>query len=177
VIFTALELAGAFRIEPELHADERGFFARMWCAQEFEAHGLSADFVQSSVSFNRLRGTLRGMHFQASPQGETKLVQCIRGAVFDVIVDLREESSTYRKWEACELTAENRHAVYIPEGFAHGFQTLSDDCELLYCIAGYYEPAAARGVRWNDPTLAIVWPILPPTIISQKDEQLPLTVA
>jgi dTDP-4-dehydrorhamnose 3,5-epimerase len=117
------------------------------------------------------------LHYQASPHGETKLVRCIRGAVFDVIVDLREESATCGQWEACELTAENRHAVYIPEGLAHGFQTLTDDTELLYCISGNYEPAAARGVRWNDPRLAVVWPILPPTTLSQKDEQLPLTVA
>jgi dTDP-4-dehydrorhamnose 3,5-epimerase len=149
----------------------------MWCAKEFESHGLRTDFVQSSLSSNRVKGTLRGLHFQASPHGEAKLVRCIRGAVFDVIVDLRPESATYRHWEACELTAENRHAVYIPEGLAHGFQTLTDDSEVLYSICAYYEPAAVRGVRWSDPALAIPWPILPPSMISEKDQQLPLSAA
>jgi len=177
VIFTALALSGAYPIEPELRTDERGLFARMWCTQEFAGRGLRTDFVQSSISSNLVKGTLRGLHYQVSPHAETKLVRCIRGAVFDVIVDLRPGSSTYGQWAACELTSENRHIVYIPEGLAHGFQTLTDDTELLYCISGYYEPTAARGVRWSDPALAIAWPIVPPSIVSKKDEQLPLSAA
>jgi dTDP-4-dehydrorhamnose 3,5-epimerase len=173
VIFTELPLAGAFLIEPERHADERGFFARVWCAREFGDRGLATVFVQSSISFNKRRGTLRGLHLQSPPHAETKLVRCTRGAAFDVLVDLRPESATYKRWHVCELTAENRGTVYIPEGIAHGFQTLSDDTELAYCISTYYEPAAARGVRWDDPTLAIAWPMVPPTVVSEKDRQLP----
>ncbi len=172
MILTALALSGAYRIEPELRTDERGFFTRIWCAQEFATYGLKTNFVQSSISSNRLRGTLRGLHYQADPHAETKLVRCIRGAAFDCLVDLRPHSATYKHWCACELTADNRHAVYIPAGLAHGFQTLTDDTELLYEITAYSEPTAARGVIWNDPTLAIAWPIVPPTVISQKDRQL-----
>ena len=172
MILTALALSGAYRIEPELRTDERGFFTRVWCAQEFAAHGLRTDFVQSSISSNRRRGTLRGLHYQLSPHAETKLVRCIRGAAFDCLVDLRPQSTTYKQWCALELTAENYHAVYIPEGLAHGFQTLTDDTELLYEITTYCEPTAARGILWSDPTLAITWPILPPSVISEKDRQL-----
>lgn len=173
MIFTALPLAGAYRIEPEPATDERGFFARVWCAQEFAARGLRTDFVQSSISFNRRRGTLRGLHYQAPPCAETKLVRCIRGAAFDVIVDLRPDSSTFQQWYACELTAENRHAVYVPEGLAHGFQTLADDTELLYEITAHHSPEHARGIHWNDQRLRIEWPIETPVIVSQKDQQLP----
>ncbi len=172
MILTALPLPGAYRIEPELRTDDRGFFTRIWCAQEFAAHGLATNFVQSSISSNRLRGTLRGLHYQADPHAETKLVRCIRGAAFDCLVDLRPTSPTYKQWCSLELTADNRHAVYIPAGLAHGFQTLADDTELLYEITAFAEPTAARGVAWNDPTLAIAWPIVPPTVISQKDRQL-----
>lgn len=172
MIFTALPLPGAYRIEPELRTDERGFFTRLWCAQEFAAHGLRSEFFQSSLSSNRRRGTLRGLHYQIPPHAETKLVRCIRGAAFDCLVDLRPASPTYKKWCAVELTAENRHAVYIPEGLAHGFQTLTDDTELHYEITPQFEPTAARGIVWNDSVLAIDWPILPPTVISEKDQQL-----
>jgi dTDP-4-dehydrorhamnose 3,5-epimerase len=174
VIFTALPLAGAYAIEPEPATDERGFFARLWCAREFAARGLRTDFVQSSVSFNRRRGTLRGLHYQEPPHAETKLVRCIRGAAFDVIVDLRPKSPTYLQWYGCEITGENRRAIYIPEGLAHGFQTLVDDTELLYEIAPHHAPEHARGIRWNDERLQIAWPIVGPLIISQKDQQLPL---
>jgi dTDP-4-dehydrorhamnose 3,5-epimerase len=172
VILTALPLPGAYRIEPELRTDERGFFTRLWCAQEFASYGLRTDFVQSSLSSNRQRGTLRGLHYQIPPHAETKLVRCIRGAAFDCLVDLRTESPSYKKWCAIELTAENRHAVYIPAGLAHGFQTLTDDTELLYEITTQFDPTAARGIVWNDSILAIDWPILPPTVISEKDQQL-----
>jgi len=161
-------------IEPERHADERGFFARMWCATEFAARGLQTGFVQSSTSFNHRRGTLRGLHYQAPPHEEIKLVRCTQGAALDVIVDLRPESPTFKRWHACELSADNRHAVYIPKGMAHGFQTRLDNTELLYAIATPFEPSAARGVRWDDRSLGIDWPITPPLVISQRDEQLPL---
>jgi len=174
VIFTELPLPGAFLIEPEPHADERGFFGRVWCAREFATRGLEIDFVQSSISFNKRRGTLRGLHYQEPPHAERELVRCTQGAAFDVIVDLRPGLPTYKQWHGLELTSDNRHAVFIPEGMAHGFQSLSDDTELLYVISTYYEPAAARGVRWNDPALAIAWPLSPPSVISEKDQRLPL---
>lgn len=174
MILTALPLRGAYRIEPELRTDERGFFTRLWCAQDFASHGLRTDFVQSSLSSNRLRGTLRGLHYQISPHGETKLVRCIRGAVFDVLVDLRPDSATYGHWCACELTAENHHAVYIPEGLAHGFQALADNTELLYEITTYYSPHHSVGIRWNDEQLAIGWPQPDNPIISDRDANLPL---
>jgi len=173
VIFTPLPLPGAFLIEPELQADNRGFFARVWCAAEFAARGLHADFVQSSISFNHRQGTLRGLHYQAPPHEEIKLVRCTQGAAFDVHVDLRPDSPTFKRWHACELTANNRRAVYIPKGLAHGFQTRLDNTELLYAIATPFEPTAARGVHWNDRSLGIDWPITPPLVISQRDEQLP----
>lgn len=174
MIFTPLPLAGAYLIEPERHEDERGFFARVWCFREFTAYGLKTDFVQSSISCNRRRGTLRGLHYQEAPHAETKLVRCTQGAAFDVLVDLRPDSPSFKRWHACELTAENRAAVYIPEGFAHGFQTLSPDTELLYSIFPYYEPGASHGVRWNDPTLEIAWPLNPPPVISDRDQLLPV---
>jgi dTDP-4-dehydrorhamnose 3,5-epimerase len=173
MILTALPLPGAYRIEPELHTDERGFFTRLWCAQEFAAHGLHTNFVQSSISSNRLRGSLRGLHYQADPYGETKLVRCIRGAAFDCLVDLRPTSPTYKQWCAVELTADNRLAVYIPAGFAHGFQTLADDTELLYEITAYFSPSHTAGIRWNDSQLAIAWPLPHTPILSARDANLP----
>jgi len=173
VIFTALPLPGAYLIEPEPATDERGFFARLWCAQEFAARGLRADFVQSSISSNRRRGTLRGLHYQLPPHVETKLVRCIRGAVFDCIVDLRPQSPTYQQWHACELTAENGHAIYIPEGLAHGFQTLADDTVLHYEITAAYSAHHAQGIHWNDAKLSIRWPLAAPLIMSEKDQHLP----
>jgi len=173
VILTALPLSGAFRVEPELRTDDRGFFTRVWCAQEFAAQGLRTDFVQSSISSNRQRGTLRGLHYQIAPHAETKLVRCIRGAVYDVIVDLRPESATFKQWYACELTADNRQAVYIPAGLAHGFQSLVDDTELLYEITTYYSPPHSVGIRWNDGQLGISWPLPSEMIISERDSNLP----
>src|SRR3954447_5322499 len=157
--FEPLRLAGAYRITLEPHADDRGFFARRFCAAEFSEQGLAADFVQRSISFNIRRGTLRGLHFQAAPHGETKLVRCTRGAVFDVVVDIRQDSASFGRWHAETLTADNRLILYIPEGFAHGFQTLEDGTELDYEIMPTYVAEAARGIRWDDPDIAIAWPI------------------
>jgi dTDP-4-dehydrorhamnose 3,5-epimerase len=173
VIFTAMPLAGAFVVDPERIEDERGFFARTWCAREFEKHGLDPRLAQCNVSFNRRRGTLRGMHYQAEPHAEAKLVRCTRGAIHDVIVDLRPGSTTCRRWVAVELTAENRRMLYIPEGFAHGFQTLEDETEVFYQMSVPFHPAAARGVRHDDPALGIAWP-LDVGVISQKDRGYPL---
>ena len=166
-------LAGAFVLEPEPHADERGFFARTYGEQEFRALGLEPCGRQWSVSYNKRRGTLRGLHYQADPHGETKLVRCVIGAVWDVIVDLRADSPTRGKWTGVELTQANRLALYIPKGFAHGFQTLADDSELLYGIAPDYVPEAARGIRWDDPSVSIAWR-LPPVNLSPRDAALPL---
>jgi len=169
VIFTELALPGAYLIELEPYVDERGFFARVWCHRELEEHGLDTRVSQSSISYNRRRGTLRGMHFQVAPHAETKLVRCTRGSIHDVIIDLRPDSPTYLRHLAVELTAENRGTLYIPEGFAHGFQTLEDDTEVLYQMTTPYSPAHARGVRWNDPTFGIEWPIADPIIIERDD--------
>jgi dTDP-4-dehydrorhamnose 3,5-epimerase len=170
--FKETEVWGVFAVEPERHEDERGFFARTWCRQEFAGRGLNADLSQCSISFNKRRGTLRGMHYQAAPHGEVKLVRCTRGALVDVILDPRPGSPTFGRWAAVELTDDNRVSVYIPEGCAHGFQTLADDTEVLYQIAGFYHPEAARGIRWDDPAFAVRWP-LPPTVISPKDLAYP----
>ena len=166
--FLPTPLAGACVIEPELLEDERGFFARSFCQNEFRAHGLNPVVAQCNVSFNRKRGTLRGLHYQAEPHADAKLVRCTRGAVWDVIVDVRKGSPTARKWHAVELTAENRRALYIPAGFAHGFQTLEDDTEILYQMSEFYHPDLARGLRWDDPKLGIGWP-LPDPILSPRD--------
>lgn len=170
--FTPTPLAGAYLIELEQLEDERGFFARSFCQNEFKAHGLDPVVAQCNVSFNRQRGTLRGLHYQAEPHAEAKLVRCTRGAVWDVIVDLRKGSPTACKWHAVELTAENRRALYIPAGFAHGFQTLADDTEVFYQMSEFYHPELARGVRWDDRTLAIRWPI-EQAIISSLDRAFP----
>lgn len=171
--FEPLRLAGAYRISLQPHIDERGFFARRFCAAEFANRGLQANFVQRSISFNTHRGTLRGLHFQRAPHGETKLVRCTRGAAFDVIVDIRQDSATYGQWHAERITAENRLVLYIPEGFAHGFQTLQDNTELDYEIFPKYVPEAAAGIRWNDPDIGIGWPVAEITL-SDRDRQLPL---
>jgi dTDP-4-dehydrorhamnose 3,5-epimerase len=176
MIFHSLALAGAFRVVPELIADERGAFARRFCADTFRARGLEADLVQRSISFNARAGTLRGMHFQSPPHLETKLVRCTRGAIFDVIVDLRDQSSTYGQWHAEELSAENRLMLYVPKGFAHGFQTLIDDTEVDYEIAPAYVPGAAAGFRFDDAALAIGWPVAD-VIISERDTALPASSA
>jgi dTDP-4-dehydrorhamnose 3,5-epimerase len=166
--FLETVLKGAFVIEPERLEDERGFFARVFCEHEFAAHGLETRFVQCSISFNWSRGTLRGMHYQAPPHEETKLVRCTRGAIYDVIVDLRPDSATHRQWIGVELSAENRRMLYVPRGFAHGFQTLQDYCEVFYQISQFHTPEAARAERWDDPALGIRWP-LAPSILSQRD--------
>jgi dTDP-4-dehydrorhamnose 3,5-epimerase len=166
--FTQTELSGAWIIEPEPIHDHRGFFARTFCIREFRDHGLEPAFVQHATSLSRTKGTVRGMHFQKDPYGEVKVVTCLKGAIFDVIVDLRQDSPTYRRWMGVELTAENRNRLYIPKGFAHGFQALTDDAEVGYLISAFYEPAAASGVRHDDPAFGIRWP-LPVTVISGKD--------
>jgi dTDP-4-dehydrorhamnose 3,5-epimerase len=171
--FIESQLSGAFIIEPQRLADERGFFARSWCHKEGAAHGLSPNWVQCSISFNKKKGTLRGMHYQAPPCAEAKLVRCTMGAIYDVIIDLRPESATYKQWTAVDLTAENRRMLYIPEGFAHGFLTLNDDTEIFYQMSEFYAPSHARGLRWDDPAFAIEWP-LAPRVMSAQDRALPL---
>lgn len=158
MIFAPTPLPGAFVIEPKRHEDQRGFFARTWCAREFEDHGLNPRLAQCSVSFNTQKGTLRGMHYQATPYPEAKLVRCTMGAIHDVIIDLRPTSPTYKRHLAVVLTAENRTMLYVPEGFAHGFQTLADDSEVFYQTSEFYSPDHARGIRWDDPAFGIAWP-------------------
>ena len=156
--FVETELNGAFIIEPELIVDERGFFARTWCRNEFEQHDLNPKLVQCNISFNRNKGTLRGLHYQAFPFEEAKLVRCTMGSICDVIVDLRPNSKTFMQWIEVKLSAENRKMIYIPEGFAHGFQTLVDNTEVFYQMSEIYAPEYARGVRWDDPKFNIKWP-------------------
>jgi dTDP-4-dehydrorhamnose 3,5-epimerase len=172
MIFDPLRLAGAYRIKPELMVDERGAFARRFCADEFRALGLETDLVQRSISFNARTGTLRGMHYQTAPHLEAKIVRCTRGGIFDVMVDLRQGSPTYGHWHGEELSADNRLMLYIPKGFAHGFQSLVDSAEVDYEIAPAYVPWAAAGFRYDDPTLAIDWPIAD-KIMSERDKALP----
>lgn len=172
MVFRELPLPGAFVIEPERFEDERGFFARAFCREDFAARGLDPAVAQSSLSFNRRRGTLRGMHYQAAPAEEAKLVRCVRGAIHDVIIDLRPGSATFRQHTAVELDAENRLALYVPPDFAHGFQTLEDDTELYYQMSAPYSPEHARGFRHDDPELGIAWP-LPVAVISERDRTLP----
>jgi dTDP-4-dehydrorhamnose 3,5-epimerase len=165
-------LTGAFIIEPERREDMRGFFARTWCKQEFENAGLDAVVTQCGISFNVKNKTLRGMHYQAAPFEETKVVRCTMGAIYDVFIDLRPDSDTYLQWFSVELSAENRKMVYIPPGFAHGFLTLSDNTEVFYQISESYRPGKSRGVRWNDPAFNIQWPG-DIRVISKKDESFP----
>jgi len=172
LIFTETKLAGAFVIEMERRADERGFFARTFCRQEFEAHGLNPEVVQCNVSFNKRKGTLRGMHYQAAPFAEAKLVRCTSGSIYDVIIDLRPSSATFKKYFAVELSAENGRMLYIPEDFAHGFQTLQEDTEVFYQMAQRYSAEQARGVRWNDPAFGIEWPE-GERIIIERDKNYP----
>ncbi len=172
--FEETPLPDVWLIELEPIVDERGWFARSFDADELRARGMNPDVVQCNVSFNVRRGTLRGMHFQADPHGEPKLVRCVRGAIFDVALDLRPAQPTYRRWHGVELSAENRLALYIPPGMAHGFQTLSDDCEVLYQMGHRYVPDAVRGVRFDDPAFGIEWPAAPGgRTISQKDREYP----
>ncbi len=173
MIFTESPLAGAFIVDIARSEDERGFFARSFCADEFTAQGLSGEMRQCSLSYNARRGTLRGMHFQTSPHEEEKLVRCTSGAVFDVIVDVRPQSPTRHRWFGAELTAANRRAVYIPRGFAHGFISLTDHAELFYMISVPFAPGFGRGLRWNDPVLGIEWP-LSPAVVSERDADFAL---
>jgi dTDP-4-dehydrorhamnose 3,5-epimerase len=171
--FTPLPLAGAFLIKLETHSDDRGYFARTFCTREFRDHGLDPTIAQCSTSFNLRRGTLRGMHYQVAPHEETKLVRCTSGKIFDVIVDVRPQSPTYGKWHGVELSSDNHRMLYIASGFAHGFQTLEDNSEVFYQISTEYLPSASRGILWNDPTLAISWPITKGMTISERDASLP----
>jgi dTDP-4-dehydrorhamnose 3,5-epimerase len=174
--FTALPIAGAFRVEIDKREDSRGFFARTFCVEEFRAHGLKTSFVQHSVSFNAQQGTLRGLHYQRPPHAETKLLRCTAGAAFDVLVDLRSASPSFGRWYGETISADNHVQLYIPAGCAHGFQTLTDATELAYEITPAYVPDAGRGVAYDDPTLAIVWP-LPNPILSDADRRHPAFAA
>src|SRR5262245_45257444 len=170
--FLKTDLDGAWLIDPEPVCDNRGFFSRTFCVNEFGACGMETSFVQHSLSYSARRGTLRGMHFQSAPHSEVKVIECAKGAIFDVIIDIRPQSPTFGRWRGFELTSENRRQLYVPAGFAHGFQTLADDTEVRYLISAMYEPSASRGLRYNDPALAIPWP-LPVSVISSKDQAWP----
>lgn len=169
MIFSETTIAGVFIVDIDRRSDDRGYFARTFCTQEFEAHGLESRFVQSNASFNARKGTLRGLHYQAAPFPEIKLVRCSRGAIFDVAVDLRQGSSTFRRWIGVELTHDNGRALYVPAGCAHGFQTLSADSEVLYMMGETYRAELARGVRWNDPAFGIEWPDGANAFLSERD--------
>lgn len=172
MIFAETRLQGVVEVQLEPQRDERGFFARVWCQQEFEAQGLNPALVQCSISFNAREGTLRGMHYQAEPHSEAKLVRCSRGAVCDVVVDLRPQSLTFKQWIAVTLTADKRNMVYVPAGCAHGFLTLVDNTEVFYQMSEFHTPEAARGFRWNDPAFQIILPG-PVEVISPRDENYP----
>lgn len=169
MIFKETKLRGAYIIEIDKIEDERGFFARSWCENEFKKHRLNSNLVQCNISFNKKKGTLRGMHYQITPYEEDKLVRCTKGAIYDAIIDLRLKSKTYKQWVSVELTSENRKMLYIPKGFAHGFQTLEDNTEVFYQMSEFYNGHCARGIRWNDGKFDIKWPIHN-KIISFKDE-------
>jgi dTDP-4-dehydrorhamnose 3,5-epimerase len=169
MIFKETNLQGAFVIEPEMLTDERGAFARIFCKKEFENHGLNPNIFQCSISLNKEKFTLRGMHFQKIPHAEAKLVRCSRGLIYDVIVDLRPNSPTYMGWTSIEISLENKRMVYVPEGFAHGFQTLEDNTEVIYQMSQFYSPGHSGGFRWDDPSFNIEWPT-EPIVISPKDK-------
>lgn len=172
MIFRELELSGAYEIGIEKKTDDRGFFARTWCSREFAPLGLTTAFVQGSISVNEVAGTLRGLHFQQAPHGEAKLIRCTRGAIYDVVVDLRPGSPSFLRWVGLDLTATSYRALYIPAGIAHGFQTLHDNTEIFYEISDFYEPSAAAGIRHDDPSLGIPWP-KPVSRISAADRSWP----
>ncbi|MBF0154183.1 MAG: dTDP-4-dehydrorhamnose 3,5-epimerase [Magnetococcales bacterium] len=175
MLFQETALAGAWLIEPEPLHDQRGFFARAFCEKEFRTHGLNDHWVQHNISFNAAKGTLRGLHYQSSPHAEIKVVRCTAGAIYDVIVDLRPASPTYTRWIGVELSAVNRRALYVPAGFAHGFQTLLPETELFYLMSEFFHPECARGVVWNDPALGIDWPV-GERILSERDRSYPAFV-
>lgn len=170
--FAQTDLAGAFLVHLEAHVDERGFFARAYCEREFAAHGLPTRFPQCNLSRNRRRGTLRGMHYQAAPHREAKLVRCVAGAIHDVIVDLRPQSPTRGRWVGVDLTARGGEALYVPPGFGHGFLTLEDETDVFYQMGEFFVAEAARGFRWNDPAFAISWPFAP-VVMSERDQSYP----
>lgn len=172
MIFTETKLSGAFIIELEKHEDSRGFFARSWDGNIFKEHGLVSEVIQQNTSFTIHKGTVRGMHYQVAPHQETKLIKCLRGAIYDVIIDLRPDSATYMQWSGIELSAENYKMIYVPKDFAHGFQTLEKDTLATYLVTEIYTPHAERGIRYNDPAIGIEWP-LPVSFISNKDANLP----
>lgn len=172
MIFRETEIRGVVLIQIEPKTDERGFFARAWCRNEFEEQGLNANVAQSSISFSPKKHTLRGMHYQAQPHGETKLVRCTKGSIYDVVIDLRRGSQTFGNWLGVNLTEQNREAIYIPEGCAHGLLTLEDNCEVLYQISEFYRADLSRGVRWDDPRFGIEWPAIP-QLISERDRTFP----
>lgn len=172
MLFRKTGMGGVVEIQVERKTDERGFFARTWCQREFDQAGLNPDLVQCSISYNPHRHTLRGMHYQAAPYKETKLVRCTRGAIHDVVVDLRPQSPTFKQWVGVTLTADDRNMIYIPEGCAHGLLTLQDDCEIFYQMSQFYYPDSARGVRWDDPAFGITWPAQP-QLISERDRTYP----
>lgn len=173
MIFIETDLVGAFLIDLEKIEDSRGYFARAWDAKQFAEYGLETRIVQANLSFNKRRGTLRGLHLQCPPHEEAKMIRCVRGALYDVIIDLRPDSPTYMGWTGVELTEENNRLLYVPGGFAHGFQTLANDTEAFYLVTEFYTPEAEAGVRWDDPTFAIEWPLGEPTEISDKDGAWP----
>lgn len=172
MIFTETKLKGAFIIDVKRIEDERGFFGRSYCEKEFEEYGLNTNIVQTNVSYNKKKGTLRGMHMQVTPYEETKLVRCTRGAIYDVIIDMREGSETYKQWVGVELTADNYRMLFVPEGFAHGFITLEDNTDVTYQVTQFYTPGSEKGIRWNDPAFNIEWPI-EPVVVSEKDQAHP----
>lgn len=169
--FQSTPLAGLYLIEPERREDERGFFARVFCVDEFAEQGLCTHWLQANIASNKFKGITRGMHYQSSPNAEVKLVRCTRGSVFDAVIDIRPDSATYRQWFGAELTESNQNMLYIPEGFAHGYQVLADDSELHYMVSARYAPESEGGVRWNDPLVNIDWPIKDDVQLSDKDGQ------
>jgi dTDP-4-dehydrorhamnose 3,5-epimerase len=173
MITRATKLSGAFILEPEIFADERGFFARVWSEQEFSALGVAGSFIEGNISFNKQAGTLRGMHYQAAPYGQAKLVRCTRGSIYDVGIDLREDSATFKQWLGVELSAENRLMLYLPGEFAHGYLSLEDDTEVHYQVTGDYSPESARGFRWDDPAFQIQWPAAAVLNINKRDTEYP----
>ena len=173
MIFKETRLKGSYIIELERIADERGFFSRAWCQKEFQSHGLNPNVAQCNLSYNTLKGTLRGIHFQIAPYEEAKIVRCISGQIYDVIVDLRPESPTYLQWLGLELSSTNRKMIYVPENFAHGYLTLADHTEVFYQVSQFYAPGSESGIRWDDPALRIKWPRFDNLIISEKDQSWP----
>lgn len=172
MIFKETKLKGAYIIETQKLTDDRGFFGRSWCKKEFEAHGLNASIVQANLSYTKTKGTLRGLHYQVAPYSETKAIRCFSGSIYDVIIDIRPDSSTFKQWIGVELSGENGLMLYIPEGFAHGFISLEDNTLIHYLNTAYYTPGAEGGIRYNDPAFNVKWP-MEPTLISEKDKNQP----